>query len=61
MGPILRGVKKVRLSVLRRIIREALADHMRLPKGENSRDDANDRNLNDPAPVGTENIETFTE
>jgi len=52
---------RISVSNLRHLIREALADHMRLPKGENSRDDADDRNINDPAPVGTENIETFTE
>ena len=39
---------KVRLSVLRRLIREAVADHMRLPRGPNSRDDAEDRPLGDP-------------
>lgn len=30
---------KIKVSELRRIIREAVADHMRLPKGPNSRDD----------------------
>lgn len=38
----------VRLSALRRIIREALDGHMRLPRGPNSRDDASDRSLDDP-------------
>lgn len=33
---------KIRLSDLRRIIREAVVDRMRLPRGPNSRDDAAD-------------------
>lgn len=41
---------KIRLSVLRRLIREAVVDHMRLPRGPNSRDDAEDRPLSSPAP-----------
>ena len=39
----------IRLSELRRTIREAVMDHMRLPRGPNSRDDADDRPLTDPA------------
>lgn len=39
---------KVSLTTLRKIIREALADHMRLPRGPNSRDDAEDRDLDEP-------------
>jgi hypothetical protein len=41
---------QIRLSVLRRLIREAVVDHMRLPRGPNSRDDAEDRPLSSPAP-----------
>lgn len=40
---------RIHLSDLRRIIREAVVDQMRLPRGPNSRDDAEDRDLNDPA------------
>ena len=40
-------VMKIRLSVLRRIIREAVVDRMRLPQGPNSRDDAEDELLSD--------------
>lgn len=39
---------QVRLSALRQVIREALSDHVRLPRGPNSRDDADDRPLGDP-------------
>ena len=39
---------KLSITELRRLIREAVADHMRLPRGENSRDDAEDRELTDP-------------
>jgi hypothetical protein len=48
---------KITVSQLRRIIKEAVTDHMRLPRGENSRDDAEDRDVNDPADVGRINIE----
>jgi hypothetical protein len=41
---------KVTISTLRRIIREAVVDQMRLPRGPNSRDDADDRDLNSPMP-----------
>ena len=37
------------VSTLRKIVREAVVDHMRLPRGPNSRDDADDRGLADPA------------
>ena len=47
---------KVTLSELRRLIKEALADHMRLPRGPNSRDDAEDRPLSDPM-KDRENVE----
>lgn len=40
---------RIRISELRRIIKEAVVDHMRLPRGPNSRDDADDRDLEDPA------------
>jgi hypothetical protein len=40
---------KVKVSTLRKIIREAVVNHMRLPRGPNSRDDAEDRDLTDPA------------
>jgi len=39
---------KVKVSTLRRIIREAVVDQMRLPRGPNSRDDAEDRDLENP-------------
>ena len=39
---------KIPVSALRRIIREAVVDNMRLPRGPNSRDDAEDRDLSDP-------------
>jgi len=52
---------KIKISELRRIIREAVIDHMRLPRGENSRDDADDRDLDDPARVGDINIEGLSE
>jgi hypothetical protein len=41
---------KIKVGVLKRLIREAVADHMRLPRGPNSRDDAEDRPLSSPAP-----------
>lgn len=43
---------------LTKIVHEAVADHMRLPKGANSRDDAADRSLDDPMPVEEAN-DTF--
>lgn len=46
-SPILTGMR-IPLSTLRRIIREAVVDHMRLPRGPNSRDDAEDRELDSP-------------
>lgn len=46
---------------LRRLIREAVADHARLPRGANSRDDADDRDLDDPARVGDINVEGLSE
>ena len=39
---------RIKVSDLRRIIREAVVDKMRLPRGPNSRDDAEDRDLDDP-------------
>jgi hypothetical protein len=39
---------RVKLSVLRQMIREAVVDHMRLPRGPNTRDDGEDRPLDDP-------------
>lgn len=47
---------KLSVSDLRRLVREALADHMRLPRGPNSRDDADDRPLSDPM-KDRENVE----
>lgn len=41
---------KIKVKDLRRIIREAVVDHMRLPRGPNSRDDAEDRDLDSPMP-----------
>ena len=38
----------IKLSRLRRIVREAVADKVRLPRGPNSRDDNDDRDLTDP-------------
>lgn len=40
----------IRLSELRRLVKEALVDTVRLPRGPNSRDDAEDRPLGEPAP-----------
>lgn len=37
---------RIKILDLRRIIREALVDNMRLPDGPNSRDDADDENFN---------------
>lgn len=37
----------IKLSKLRELIREALVDTMREPKGPNSRDDAEDRDLDE--------------
>jgi len=34
--------------MLRRIVREAVIDHVREPRGPNSHDDASDRQLDDP-------------
>ena len=48
---------EITLTELRKIIKEAIADHMRLPKGPNSRDDANDRNLDDPMNTEKQNLE----
>lgn len=40
---------KINILELRRLINEAIIDHMRLPKGPNSRDDdIEDYSLNDP-------------
>ena len=47
---------KIKISELKKVIREALADHMRLPRGPNSRDDAEDRPLEDPM-KDRENVE----
>lgn len=52
-GQILTDMK----SLLEMFIEEAVADHMRLPKGPNSRDDAEDRPLDDPMDVDRINIE----
>jgi hypothetical protein len=38
----------IKLSELKSLVREALVDKIRLPDGPNSRDDAEDRDLNDP-------------
>lgn len=38
------------VSELRRLIREALIDVARAPRGPNSHDDAEDRSLDSPAP-----------
>lgn len=45
---ILRDMK-IKVGDLKRVIREAVADHMRLPRGPNSRDDAENRPLSNPA------------
>lgn len=45
---------KVRLSTLRKIIREAVVDTMRLPKGPNSRDDGEDKKLTDKSDIQEE-------
>lgn len=42
---------------LRRIIREAVVDHMRLPRGPNSRDDAEDKVLSEPKADDRTNVE----
>lgn len=39
---------RITVQDLRRIIREAVVDRMRLPRGPESRDDAEDRHLTDP-------------
>ncbi len=52
-GQILTTMK----SVLETFIEEAIADHMRFPNGPNSRDDAEDRSLDDPMDVDRINIE----
>lgn len=46
----------IRVSTLRRLVREALVDKLRLPDGPNSRDDAKDRDLDDPM-SDRENVE----
>jgi hypothetical protein len=51
---------RIKVSDLRRIIREAVVDQMRLPRGPNSRDDAEDRDLSDPMKDRV-NIEDDTE
>lgn len=38
----------IKVSDLRRLIKEELVDKVRLPRGPNSRDDAEDRPLDDP-------------
>lgn len=38
----------IRVSDLKRLIKEELVDKVRLPRGPNSRDDADDRALDDP-------------
>ncbi len=46
----------IRVSTIRRLVREALVDNVRLPDGPNSRDDAEDRDLDDPM-KDRENVE----
>lgn len=46
----------IRVSTLKRLVREALVDKMRLPDGPNSRDDAEDQDLDDPM-KDRENVE----
>ncbi len=46
--------------LLKTYIEEAVADHMRFPKGPNSRDDAEDRSLDRPMDVDKINIEEGT-
>jgi hypothetical protein len=41
---------KITIKNLRQIIREAIVDHMRFPRGPNSRDDAGDRPLTSKMP-----------
>jgi hypothetical protein len=41
---------RIPLSLLRRIIREAVVDNMRLPRGPNSRDDAEAGDTDTPMP-----------
>lgn len=38
----------IKVSTLKRLVREALVDKMRLPDGPNSRDDPEDRDVDDP-------------
>lgn len=52
---------KINIVRLRRMIVEAISDHMRLPRGPNSRDDADDAALDQGMNVGkiTEASDTF--
>ena len=49
MGPLLTEVL-IRLSELKRLVKEALVDTVRLPRGPNSRDDVDDRSTDEPMP-----------
>ena len=49
MGPLLTEVL-IRVSDLKRLVREALVDIVRLPRGPNSRDDSGDRSTDEPMP-----------
>lgn len=39
----------IKVSDLKRLVKEALIDTVRLPRGPNSRDDAKNRSLDEPA------------
>ena len=53
----LKVMKKSELSYLRMLIEMMVVDKMRLPRGPNSRDDAEDRDLDDPMDVEKQNVE----
>ncbi len=49
----------IRFGDLKRLIKEELVDKVRLPRGPNSRDDADDRSLDDPM-EDRENVENMS-
>lgn len=57
VGPDTYDTMKASLSAIRAMVREALADHMRLPRGPNSRDDADDRPLDQKPETKKQNVE----
>lgn len=50
-------MKKSDLAYLRMLIEMMVVDRMRLPRGPNSRDDAEDRDLDDPMDTEKQNVE----